>query len=109
MGGKVNHTNSTVSFHIMMARRLNQLRKSTLSTHRSHSSRIYSFRKLNLFIDDQLTFSSSILSSSPRTPGKKVIKGDPIITGIRLRPFLERFDILLEYSSRNDRLSFIFN
>ncbi|CAF1641969.1 unnamed protein product, partial [Adineta ricciae] len=56
-----------------MARRLNQLRKSTLSTH------------------EHLTCSSSILSSSsPRTPGKKTIKGDPIITGIRLRPFLDR-------------------
>ncbi|CAF0821775.1 unnamed protein product [Adineta steineri] len=45
-----------------MARRLNQLRKSTLSTH------------------DQLTCSSSILSSSsPRTPGKKVVKGGIMI------------------------------
>ncbi|CAF0843944.1 unnamed protein product [Adineta steineri] len=65
-----------------MARRLNQLRKSTLSTH------------------DQLTCSSSILSSSsPRTPGKKVVKGDPIITGIRLRPFLERESLIDDISA----------
>ncbi|CAF3964596.1 unnamed protein product [Adineta steineri] len=54
-----------------MAHRLNQLRTSTLTTH------------------DQFT-SSTTLVSSPRTPGKKLTKGDPIITGIRLRPFLER-------------------
>jgi len=55
--------------------------------------------KINFFLDDHLTCSSSILASSPRTPGKKVIKGDPIITGIRLRPFLERFHFLLVYFS----------
>ena len=52
-----------------------------------------------------LTCSSSILSSSPRTPGKKLIKGDPIITGIRLRPFLERFDF---YSYFNIKYHLIF-
>ena len=41
------------------------------------------------------------MTSSPRTPGKKLTKGDPIVTGIRLRPFLERFVlhfILIQYS-----------
>ncbi|CAF4620411.1 unnamed protein product [Rotaria sp. Silwood1] len=55
-----------------MAHRLNQLRTSTLTTH------------------DQFTSLSSTVTSSPRTPGKKLTKGDPIVTGIRLRPFLER-------------------
>ncbi|UJR13325.1 hypothetical protein I4U23_000343 [Adineta vaga] len=40
---------------------------------------------------EQLICSASILSSSSsRTTGKKGIKGDPIVTGIRLRPFFER-------------------
>jgi hypothetical protein len=79
-----------------MARRLNQLRKSTLSTCRSTFKEcLISLNKF--FADDQLTSSSSILSSSPRTPGKKLIKGDPIITGIRLRPFLERFDFFFVF------------
>ncbi|CAF1663250.1 unnamed protein product [Adineta ricciae] len=55
-----------------MAHRLNQLRTSTSTTH------------------DQFLSSSTTLTSSPRTPGKKIPKGDPIVTGIRLRPFLER-------------------
>ncbi|CAF1663094.1 unnamed protein product [Adineta ricciae] len=55
-----------------MAHRLNQLRTSTSTTH------------------DQFLSSSTTLTSSPRTPGKKLPKGDPIVTGIRLRPFLER-------------------
>ena len=76
-----------------MARRLNQLRKSILSTRRSTFKEVFSLLKINIFVDDHLTCSSSILSSSTRTPGiKKVIKDDPIITGIRLCPFLERFD-----------------
>ncbi len=62
---------------------------------------LFFFETESFHIDDQLTCSSSILSSSPRTPGKKVIKGDPIITGIRLRPFLERFDLHLTYSFKN--------
>ncbi|CAF2332529.1 unnamed protein product [Rotaria sp. Silwood2] len=55
-----------------MAHRLNQLRTSTLTTH------------------DQFSSLSSTVTSSPRTPGKKLTKGDPIVTGIRLRPILER-------------------
>jgi len=55
-----------------MAQRLNQLRNSTLTS------------------QEQLGTSSLTLTSSPRTPGKKLTKGDPIVTGIRLRPFLER-------------------
>ena len=48
-------------------------------------------KKFFLSLDDQFTSSSTTLLSSPRTPGKKLTKGDPIVTGIRLRPFLERF------------------
>lgn len=55
------------------------------------SCQTFSFYAINFCVDEHLTCSSSILSSSsPRTPGKKAIKGDPIITGIRLRPFLDR-------------------
>jgi hypothetical protein len=40
-----------------------------------------------IFVDDhQLTSSSSILSSSPRTPGKKLIKGDRRGTASTLFP-----------------------
>ena len=72
-----------------MAHRLNQLRTSTLSTRKTRFS---SFCAMPFVVlDDQLISSSITLTSSPRTPGKKLTKGDPIVTGIRLRPFLERY------------------
>ncbi|CAF3471185.1 unnamed protein product, partial [Rotaria sp. Silwood2] len=48
------------------------------------------FLLINIFKDDQFSSLSSTVTSSPRTPGKKLTKGDPIVTGIRLRPILER-------------------
>lgn len=77
-----------------MAHRLNQLRTSTLTTRNYFLvKRIFKFYYETKFIDDQFASPSTTLTSSPRTPGKKLTKGDPIVTGIRLRPFLERFII----------------
>lgn len=78
-----------------MAHRLNQLRTSTLigsmfSRQLWCSIDIQTFQSV-LFLGDPLATSSITMASSPRTPGKKMTKGDPIVTGIRLRPFLERF------------------
>ena len=77
-----------------MAHRLNQLRTSTSTRKYSIFSKLH-FSSIKLFIDDQFISSSTTLVSSPRTPGKKLTKGDPIVTGIRLRPFLERFVMIL--------------
>jgi len=78
-----------------MAHRLNQLRTSA-STRKFlfsfNTSRFFSLSE-SIFKDDQFISSSVTLVSSPRTPGKKLTKGDPIVTGIRLRPFLERLII----------------